>query len=41
MPTATRDDCELYYEVHGAGPPLVLGSGLGGTSGWWAPQVPV
>ncbi|WP_159349468.1 alpha/beta fold hydrolase [Roseomonas harenae] len=39
MPFAHRDECDLYYEVHGSGPPLVLASGLGGTSSWWAPQV--
>lgn len=30
----------LYYEVHGSGPPLILSSGLGGSAGYWAPNLP-
>jgi aminoacrylate hydrolase len=29
----------LYYEVHGSGPPLILSSGLGGSAGYWAPNL--
>ncbi|MCH9000647.1 MAG: alpha/beta hydrolase, partial [Proteobacteria bacterium] len=31
------DGEELYYEVHGAGPPLALVSGLNGLGGFWTP----
>lgn len=31
-----RDGEQLYYEVHGDGPPLLLVSGLGGICGFWA-----
>lgn len=33
----------LYYETHGApdAPPLILSSGLGGSTGYWAPNIPV
>lgn len=34
-----RDKDQLYYEVHGDGPPLALVSGLGGTLSFWKPQV--
>jgi aminoacrylate hydrolase len=34
-----RDGAELYYEIHGSGPPLFLVPGLGGDSRWWAPNV--
>ncbi len=32
----------LYYETHGApdAPPLILSSGLGGSAGYWAPNIP-
>jgi aminoacrylate hydrolase len=39
MAFAHRDDCNLYYELHGSGRPIVLASGLGGTSNWWKPQI--
>ena len=31
----------LYYEIHGAedAPPLILSSGLGGSAGYWAPNI--
>ena len=29
----------LYYEEHGSGPPLILSSGLGGSAGYWAPNL--
>ena len=32
----TRPHCDLYYEVHGSGPPLVFAHGLGGNHlSWW------
>lgn len=47
MPTApetltveTPDGARLSVHVEGAGPPLLLISGLGGTAGFWAPCVP-
>ncbi|MBY0582709.1 MAG: pyrimidine utilization protein D [Sphingomonas sp.] len=32
----------LYYEIHGAddAPPLILSSGLGGSAGYWKPNIP-
>ena len=33
------DGEELYYEVHGAGPPLALVSGLNGVGAFWAPHL--
>ena len=29
----------LYYEEHGGGPPLILSAGLGGSGGYWAPNL--
>ena len=41
MPTARRDDVELYWESTGAGAPVLLVMGLGMTAtGWWR-TVPV
>ncbi|MEM6666723.1 MAG: alpha/beta fold hydrolase, partial [Pseudomonadota bacterium] len=39
MPFAPIDDGELYYEVHGSGPPLLLIAGLGGLGSYWTPQI--
>ena len=40
MPQARlRDGAELYYEVHGNGPPLFLVAGLGGDGRWWGANV--
>jgi aminoacrylate hydrolase len=33
-------DGTLYYEEHGAGPPLMLVAGLGGVGAFWKPQLP-
>jgi aminoacrylate hydrolase len=33
-------DGELYYEVHGEGPPLITAAGLGGVGSFWNPQLP-
>lgn len=40
MPTLSLPDCDLYYEVHGSGPPLVFAHGLGGGFLSWFQQVP-
>lgn len=40
MPKLTVQGGEIYYEVHGAGPPLLLISGLGGLASYWRPQLP-
>lgn len=40
MPTLTlRDGGELFYEVEGSGPPLVLAPGLSGTGSFWQPHL--
>ncbi|SRR5579875_134374 len=41
MPTARVNGIELYYEVHGQGPALVLAHGAGGNHLSWWQQVPV
>jgi aminoacrylate hydrolase len=40
MPKIKSGDGEIYCEVHGAGPPVMLVSGLGGTAGYWKPNLP-
>jgi aminoacrylate hydrolase len=40
MPKAKLRDCEIYYEEHGRGTPLLLVAGLGGTGNYWEPQLP-
>lgn len=39
MPMIKAGDADLYYERHGAGPPLLLVPGLGGTAHAWRGQV--
>lgn len=39
MPVARLNDCEIYYEEHGQGPPLLFVSGLGGVGSYWEPQI--
>lgn len=39
MPFADVTDGQLYYEVHGDGPPLVLVTGLGGVADFWRPHL--
>jgi aminoacrylate hydrolase len=38
MPVTIRDGAELYWEKHGSGPALILGSGLGGIASYWEPN---
>jgi len=39
MPKARIDGIEIYYEVHGSGPPVILVAGLGGEGSYWQPQI--
>jgi pimeloyl-ACP methyl ester carboxylesterase len=39
MATLNRNGVELYYEVHGSGPPVLLTHGYGSSSHMWAGQV--
>ncbi|NNE83329.1 MAG: pyrimidine utilization protein D [Alphaproteobacteria bacterium] len=39
MPKANIGNGEIYYEVHGEGPPLMMVAGLGGTGDYWNPQI--
>ena len=41
MPTQTVGDVELYYELHGAGQPVVLIHGLAGNCNAWKAQIEV
>src|SRR2546430_6350 len=38
MPKINRDGVEIYYEVHGSGPPLLLTDGYSSTSAMWQGQ---
>jgi aminoacrylate hydrolase len=40
MPKANVGNGELYYEMHGAGEPLLLVPGLGGVGSYWNPNLP-
>jgi 3-oxoadipate enol-lactonase len=40
MPYLTVDGAELYYEVHGSGPALLMAHGQGGNHMVWWQQVP-
>ncbi len=40
MPRISIGDCQLYYERHGAGFPVMFASGLGGHANFWREQVP-
>src|SRR5258707_15674332 len=35
MPKLNRDGVNIYYEVHGSGPPLLLTHGYSSTSAMW------
>src|SRR3954469_21135614 len=39
MPKLDRDGVNIYYEVHGAGPPLLLTHGYSSTSAMWQGQI--
>jgi pimeloyl-ACP methyl ester carboxylesterase len=39
MPKINRDGVEIYYEVHGSGPPLLLTHGYSMTSAMWQGQI--
>jgi aminoacrylate hydrolase len=41
MPRIAIGDCQLYYERHGAGFPVLFVSGLGGYAAFWREQIPV
>jgi aminoacrylate hydrolase len=41
MPTIKIGGDDLYYEVHGDGPPLLLVTGLNGVGSFWVQQLPV
>jgi pimeloyl-ACP methyl ester carboxylesterase len=40
MATANVNGCEIYYEIHGEGDPLVLIMGLRRNVEWWYRQIP-
>lgn len=40
MPLIQRGNSELYYEVHGEGPPVVFAHGVGGNHAIWHKQIP-
>jgi pimeloyl-ACP methyl ester carboxylesterase len=39
MPKLNRDGVNIYYEVHGKGPALILTHGFGATSAMWKGQI--
>ncbi|HKU08852.1 MAG TPA: alpha/beta fold hydrolase [Bradyrhizobium sp.] len=39
MPKLNRDGVNIYYEVHGSGPPLILTHGYSSTSAMWQGQI--
>jgi pimeloyl-ACP methyl ester carboxylesterase len=39
MPKISRDGVDIYYEVHGSGPTLLLTHGYSSTSSMWQGQV--
>lgn len=39
MPIVSRDGCDIHWERHGSGPPLLLIAGLGGVATYWEPQL--
>jgi len=39
MPKINRDGVDIYYEVRGSGPPLLLTHGYSSTSGMWQGQI--
>ena len=41
MPFVRANSINIYYEIHGAGEPLVLISGLGGDRTFWQASIPI
>jgi pimeloyl-ACP methyl ester carboxylesterase len=41
VPKIDREGIEIYYEVHGSGPPILLTHGFGSTSAMWQGQIAV
>ena len=39
MAKLNRDGVEIYYEIHGNGPPLILTHGYSSTSAMWQGQI--
>ena len=39
MPKINRDGVDIYYEIHGSGPPLLLTHGYSSTSAMWQGQI--
>src|ERR1700733_9083737 len=39
MPKINRDGVDIYYEIHGSGPPLLLTHGYSSTSEMWRDQI--
>jgi pimeloyl-ACP methyl ester carboxylesterase len=39
MPTLNRNGVDIYYEVHGAGPTLLLTHGFSATTAMWNPNI--
>src|SRR3984957_13946756 len=39
MPKLNRDGVQIYYEVHGEGPTILLSHGYSSTSGMWKGQI--
>ena len=39
MPKIDRDGVNIYYEIHGSGPPLILTHGYSSTSAMWKDQI--
>jgi pimeloyl-ACP methyl ester carboxylesterase len=39
MPKISRDGVEIYYEIHGSGPTLLLTHGYSSTSAMWLGQI--
>jgi aminoacrylate hydrolase len=39
MPIASLGDCDIHYEIHGEGEPVLLVAGLGGAGNYWNPNL--
>jgi aminoacrylate hydrolase len=40
MPKINVTDAEIYFEIYGGGPPVLLVPGLGGVGSYWNPNIP-